>query len=426
MSPSRRTPTRGEPPSSPDADEARAELLADTGLDAAHAARLRDESRRTRPRIERRLVTSGHLSPEGAPRTSCHDGHPTDDGGEDVAPVEEVDAWRDLDGLQLEHVDLLERIDAVHERRLRSPSVRERQASTRVLAEALRRIVDGYDVELVPPRGLVGAMRRADGLVGGMLGRSADVVPRPPCVLRWWARYGRWVRLALALVAGALLAIGAFTVGAVVVVARSVLSTVLFSVDLPEGRSARVLGYDPGWAASVVTHLGDAALLVGLGLGLSLVGHGLWGAVTAFVALFALLGTMLRVASGHHGFRLERLWIDRVVVTVGLAGAALGAALSGQGEPGTVGGVPLVRLAVGGIALVGLCEMVRTVYWAFCRRRLFRRYPSTGDVSVDDVMVAHTSDAVVMNIPRRGLRTRVLDEPAAGSPSLRVVGGPDR
>jgi hypothetical protein len=46
-------------------------------------------------------------------------------------------------------------------------------------------------------------------------------------------------------------------------------------------------------------------------------------------------------------------------------------------------------------------------------------------VSVDDVMVAHTSDAVVMNIPRRGLRTRVLDEPATGSPSLRVVGGPD-
>lgn len=412
-----RTTTRGEPPDTLDADAVRAALLADTDLDPAHAARLRAESRRSRAHVEQRLITSGHLSAGDAP----HPPRPEGDAG--VAPVEDVDAWRDLDGLVDDHADLLERIDTLHERRLRSPSPRERQASTRVLAEALHRIVEGYDVEIALPSGLVGAMRRGDEWIGRALRRGADLVPRPMKMLRWWARYGRWVRLTLALVAGALLASGAFLAGAVVVTVRSVVSTVLFSADLQDGRSDRVLGYDPGWAACVCTHLGDAAVLVGLGFGLTLAGHGLWGAVTAFVALFALLGTMLRVASGHHGFRLERLWVDRVVVVVGQAGAALGAAFSPSSQPGTVAGVPLVRMAVAGIALIGVGEMVRTVYWAFRRRQLFRHRPRAGDVSVDEMLVAHTSDAVVVNIPRHRPRTRVLDEAPAASPSLRVVGG---
>jgi hypothetical protein len=412
-----RTTIRGEPPDTLDADEIRDELVADTDLDPTHAARLRAESRRTRAHIEQRLATSGHLSAGDPPH------RPRPDGDTGAGRVENVDAWRDLDGLVDDHAGLLEHIDTLHERRLRSPSPRERQASTRVLAEALHRIVEGYDVEIAPPRGLVGAMRRGDERIGEVLRRGADLVPRPLSVLRWWARYGRWVRLALALAAGALLASGAFLAGSVVVTARSVLSTALFAADLQEGRSDRVLGYDPGWAACVCTHLGDAAVLTGLGLGLSLAGHGLWGAATAFVALFALLGTMLRVASGHHGFRLERLWVDRVVTTVGQAGAALGAAFSASGQPGTVAGVPLVRVAVAGIALIGLGEMVRTVYWAFRRRQLFRHRPRAGDVSVDEMLVAHTSDAVVVNIPRRSPRTRVLDEARVSSRSLRVVGG---
>ena len=77
--------------------------------------------------------------------------------------------------------------------------------------------------------------------------------------------------------------------------------------------------------------------------GLHLGGHSGWGAATAFAALFSLLATMLRVGSGHHGFRLGRLWVDRVVVTVALAAATAGVAVSEPGGPGVVGGFTFSR-----------------------------------------------------------------------------------
>ena len=115
---------------------------------------------------------------------------------------------------------------------------------------------------------------------------------------------------------------------------------------------------------------------------------------TAFAALFSLLATMLRVASGHHGFRLSRLWVDRVVVTLALAAATAGVALSEPGEPGVVG-----------------------------------HQPRAGGGPGPDVLVARTADAVVMNISRRRTpRARVL-HPSTGpavapaGPHLRVVDG---
>ena len=414
---------RGEPPDDPDPEAARAALRADTRLDGALAARLRDESRRTRAGVERRLVTAGHLADDGTPLTTG-DADDTDD----RAGVDDVDAWRDLGDMLDEHVDLLERIDALHERRLRSPSPRERQAATRILAEALHRVVDGYDVEAEPSRGPVAAAERADDWFGRQLVRAAGLVRRPASGLRWWARNGRWVRLGLALVASALLAAGALGAAALVVAVRSVSATSLFAPDLPDARPGRVLGYDPAWAACVCTHLGDAAVLAGLGLGLHVGGHSGWGATTAFAALFSLLATMLRVASGHHGFRLSRLWVDRVVVTVALAVATAGVAVSEPGEPGVVGGVPVTILAVAAVAAIGVLEISRTVYWAFRRRRLFRHQPRAGGGPVPDVLVARTADAVVMNISRRRPpRARVLHPsmgPAdTGGPHLRVVEG---
>ena len=52
---------RGEPPDDPDPDAARALLARDVAIDGAAAARLREESRRTRARVERRL----------SPRDTC-------------------------------------------------------------------------------------------------------------------------------------------------------------------------------------------------------------------------------------------------------------------------------------------------------------------------------------------------------------------
>lgn len=50
----------------PDADDLRWVLDLDTRLDPATAARLREQARRTRARIERRLVDAGHLPLAGA------------------------------------------------------------------------------------------------------------------------------------------------------------------------------------------------------------------------------------------------------------------------------------------------------------------------------------------------------------------------
>lgn len=407
-------------PDDPDPDVARAALLADTRLDGAAAARLRDESRRSRPRIERRLVTSGHLAEDGAVVEPGPDGGPSS-----------VDAWRDLDAMVEGDVELLEHIDALHERRLRSPSPRERQAATRMLAEALHRIVMGYDVQIEPPHRAVLAGRRVDERLGQALARLAVVVGgrrRVRSGVTWWSRYGLWTRLALALTAALLLAVGVPAIAAAVVAARATISGVLFTLAPSDGRRRRVLGYDPVWAAYVSAHLGEAAMVAGLGLGLYRAGQPAWGVVVAFAALFSLVASMLRVASGHYGFRLDRLWIDRVVTTCALVVAMAGAALADPGGPGLVHGVPTAVVAVAAVVAVGVMDIGRTLYWAFRRRRLFRQARAS-ELAAPDVLVARTGDAVVMNIAHRGPRRRVLDpgpvdpDVDASSPHLRVVGG---
>jgi len=405
---------RGEPPDDPDPGAARTMLASDVGLDGALAARLREESRRTRARVERRLVTAGHLEEDGRPRAP---GAPFEEG-------DTVDAWRDLTDMLDDDVDLLEHIDALHERRLRSASPRERRAATRILAEALHRIVDGYDVEIEPPHRPVMAARRADEWLGRTLGRAAVGGRRPQGSVSWWSRNGRWARLGLALGASLLLAAEATAAAAVVVAVRSVLSVALFAPEVPEGRPGRVLGYDPAWAAFVCTHLGDAAILAGLGLGLSRGGYPAWGAVTAFAALFSLVASMLRVASGHHGFRLPRMWIDRTVTTAALTAATAGAALADPGGPGVVRGIPVAVVAVAAVVAVGVVEIGRTLYYAFRRRRLFRQVAAADSGAVPDVLVARTGDALVMNISRLDAHRRVFDhrpDPVA-APRLRVVG----
>lgn len=405
---------RGEPPDDPDPEAARRMLATDVALDGGMAARLREESRRTRARVERRLVTAGHLHEDGAPRP---DGSPSSE-------LDSVDAWRDLTEMLDDDVDLLEHIDALHERRLRSASPRERRAATRVLAEALHRIVDGYDVEIEPPHRPVMAARRADEWLGRALGRAAVGGRRPQGTVTWWARNGRWARLGLALAAALLLAAGAAVAAAAVVAVRSALSVALFAPEAPDGRPARVLGYDPAWAAFVCTHLGDAAIVAGLGLGLYLDGHAAWAAVTAFAALFSLVASMLRIASGHHGFRLPRLWLDRTVTTAALTAATAGAAVADPAGTGAVRGVPVAVVAVAALVAVGVVEICRTVYYAFRRRRLFRQVAEADSGVVPDVLVARTGDAVVMNISRLDAHRRVVHHlPESGvAPRLRVVG----
>ena len=402
---------RGEPPEDPDPDATRALLATDVALDGALAARLREESRHTRARVERHLGTAGHLLADGTARPA---GAPPD------AP-DTVDAWRDLTAMLDDDVDLLEHIDALHERRLRSVSPRERGAATRVLAEALHRIVDGYDVELEPPHRPVVAAQRADAWLGRMLSRGAIVGRRPQGGVTWWTRNGRWTRLGLALGAAALLAIGAVVAAAAVVAVRSVLSVALFAPDVPDGRPGRVLGYDPAWAAFVCTHLGDAAIVAGLGLALHLDGHPAWAAVTAFAALFSLVASTLRIASGHHGFRLPRLWLDRTVTTAALTAATAGAALADPGGSGIVHGVPAAVVAVAAVLAVGVVEIGRTLYYAFRRRRLFREVAAAEAGAAPDVLVARTGDAVVMNISRLDAHRRVVDH-RPPPPRLRVVG----
>ncbi|HEX6424224.1 MAG TPA: hypothetical protein VFZ79_12135, partial [Acidimicrobiales bacterium] len=85
--------------------------LTQTHLDRVTAARLRDESRRTRPRIERRLTDAGHLTADGEPvaddRAAPRTGHR-------AAPhSDHIDAWRDLSDLLDDNVAFFEHIDAL-------------------------------------------------------------------------------------------------------------------------------------------------------------------------------------------------------------------------------------------------------------------------------------------------------------------------
>jgi hypothetical protein len=369
----------------------------DTSLDADTIARVRDEARRTRPGVEARLVAAGFLPAAAGSR-------PGDDGQRDL------DWRRDLDGRVDEDVAFLEYIDALHEQRLRSPSARDRQAATRTIAEALYRIVDGYWVDDGPPHRPVQAVRRLDDAVGQLYGKLATMWVSPgSAAARVWARHGRWVRLGLALAAALLLAAGAVAVAAIAVTARAVLS-VAFTAPAPiEGPRRRLLGYNAQWTSCVATHVGDAAVLAGLGWALSADGRPLWGAVTAVAALVGLTATMTRVAASSQGFRLPRLYLDRATKAVALPAAAGLAAIAGDlvRPAGIVVGV----LAVGSVAAAALSDVVRVVYWAVRRRRLFRRVASAGgDGPVPDVIVARTSDALVMNITRAGHRPALFDD----------------
>lgn len=190
------------------------------------------------------------------------------------------------------------------------------------------------------------------------------------------------------------------------------------------GRSARAasyIGYDPHWATSIGTHLGDAAVVAGLGLGLHLGGHSEWGVVAVFAACFRVIATMLRVASGYHGFRLPRLWLDRVAMTVGLPVAVAVAAVVPSAGPGRLGGVPVVAAVVAVEVAIGLSEVGRVTYFAWCRRRLSRRAAAAGDALVPDAIVTHTSDAIVVNLSRAADRPGVLDSVPAER-RLRAVG----
>ncbi len=437
---------RGEPPDDPDPDVAVVDdrspdawcggagrrhdlddeldwaLDVDTRLDGATAARLRDESRLTRARIERRLSDAGHLPLTGDESIEGVDDADVPSGDDAPDRVEAVDQWRDLGDLLDEHVGFLEQIDGLHEQRLRSPSPRERQAATRALGEALYRIVDGYRVDVEAPHRPVMAARRVDLWLGRTVERLAGARRRPPIALRWWAHRGRWVRLALALVAGLMLAQGNLVLGAAAVTARAGLSLVLFA-PAPHSPRRRALGYNPDWAACICTHIGDAAILTGLGFGLHAAGETTWGAVTVLAALFGLIATMLRVATGHQGFRLPRLWLDRAVRTVVLPAAVVGAAVAGEPDAAVVGGAPGAAIAVVAVVAIGVVEICRTLYYALRRRRLFRRAEATHGGPLPDVIVAHTSDALVMNItrpdPRRTVFGRGPDD--TGARHLRAV-----
>ena len=376
----------------------------DAGIDRATAARLRDEARRSRDRIERRLAAAGHL-PGGVsgPR-----------------PVgDAIDERRNLSRRLDENVTFYEHIDALHERRLHSPSPRERQVATRALAEALHRIVAGYQVADDPPHRPVLVARALDEWLGRAYDRLAASGPRRDGATRWWARDGRWVRLALALVAGVLLSENHVVAAAMLVCVRSLLSVALYAPAPPVGRRRRLLGYDPQWGTCISTHLGDAAILTGMGLGLHLGGSTEWGAATVFAALFGVITKMMRVASGQHGFRLPRLWLDRAVTTAVLPAVVVAAALP-LGGLGTLAGLPVGAVAVGVVTLIGLVEIGRTVYYALCRRRLFRRASESG--FVPDAIVAHTADGIVVNLSRAGGSVTVFDMDGEAPAHLHAVG----
>ncbi|MBN2622014.1 MAG: hypothetical protein JXA83_01540, partial [Acidimicrobiales bacterium] len=364
----------------------------DTTLDRATAARLREESRRSRPRVAARLAMAGHL-PAGSDRT-------TDGTVEHRSDPPSVDEHRNLSARLDENVAFFEHIDALHDRRLHSPSPRERQVATRALAEALHRIVAGYQVDTDQPHRPIVAARRADEWLGRLYDRVAARGPSRQGASRWWARDGRWVRLVLALLASVLLAGNHVVGGALAVTTRSLLSGVLYAPAPPVSQRRRLLGYDPGWASCVLTHMGDAAILVGLGLGLHLGGHSAWGAAAVLAALFRLLATMIRVASGQQGFRIPRLWLDRAATTLALPVAVIAAAVVPPEGPGVVAGVPVAVVALGTVAAIGVVEIARTVYWALCRRRLFRRAAVALGGLVPDAIVAHTADGIVVNLQR--------------------------
>jgi hypothetical protein len=393
----------GAQPDDPLPDAGAWRRQADPRLGPRDIARLQADARRSHDRIAQRLTSAG-LAP-----------------GADTTGVPDIDARRDLDAALEVDVDTLQRIDELHDRRMRSASPRERQHATTVLAEALHRIVDGYQVGDPPPSRLVRALRRADDAVRRAYARITLFDADTP-VVAWWEPVSRWVLLALAACASVLLA-GGHVVGAAALVAARV---TLAAVTAPPAPSAttwrRLIGYNPDWASSVCSHAGDALILAGLAAGLHAGGRPLWAALTMGAALFGLLATVSRIAAREQGLRLPRLWIERAAKDVALTGAAAAAAVTTSRGLGSASPFTLVAPAV--VVAMGVAELVRTAYYARRRRHLLSRAATasgTGDL-VPNAIVVSTGDAIVVNLRRSGSRAPIFpDHRDAAGPRLRVI-----
>jgi hypothetical protein len=388
----------------PDAHTWRRE--AEPRLDRRDVARLQTAAREGRERIAQRLIDAGLDPDTGA-----------------AAGVPDLDARRDLDAALEVDVDTLQRIDELHERRMRSASPRERQHATTVLAEALHRIVDGYQVGDPPPSRLVRGLRRVDDGVSRAYARLTVFRDHTTVVARW-EPLSRWVLLGLA-AAGAVLLAGGHAVGAA---ALLVLRVTLAAATAPPAPSAstwrRIIGYNPDWASSVCSHAGDAFILAGLAAGLHAGGRPLWATLTMGTALFGLLATVSRIAAREQGLRLPRLWIERAAKDLALTGAVVAVAIASIGGLGSPPPSTLVAPAV--VGAMGVTELIRTAYYARRRRRLLSRAATAngaGDL-VPNAIVVTTGDAIVVNLRRSGFRAPIFPDPqGAGGPHLRVVRG---
>jgi hypothetical protein len=393
----------GAQPDDPLPDASAWRHQADPRLDPGDVARLQAAARRSHNRIARRLTSAG-LAP-----------------GADVAGVPDIDARRDLDAALEVDVDTLQRIDELHDRRMRSASPRERQHATTVLAEALHRIVDGYQVGDPPPSRVVRGLRRADDAVRRAYARVTVFDADTP-VVAWWEPVSRWVLLALA-GCGAVLLAGGHVVGAAAVVTGRVALAAVTAAPAPSATTwRRLIGYNPDWASSVCSHAGDALILAGLAAALHAGGRPVWAALTMGAALFGLLATVSRIAAREQGLRLPRLWIERAAKDLALTGAAAAAAITMSGGPGSASPFTLVAPAV--VAAMGIAELVRTAYYARRRRHLLSRAATasgTGDL-VPNAIVVSTGDAIVVNLRRTGSRAPIFpDHRDAAGPSLRVI-----
>ena len=381
---------------------------ADPRLDARDVARLQAAAGQSRERIAQRLAAAG-LVPEA--------------GG--AARVPDLDARRGLDTALEVDVDTLQRIDELHARRMRSASPRERQHATTVLAEALHRIVDGYQVGDPPPSRLVRWLRSVDDRVRRAYGRLTVFDDQSP-VAASWEPLSRWVLLVLATAGAMLLAEGYVLVAAVLIGTRVTLAAVTAPPAPSVSTWRRLIGYNPDWASSVCSHAADALILAGLAAGLHAGGRSAWAAPTMAAALFGLLATVGRIAAREQGLRLPRLWIERAAKDVALTGAVVAAAITASRGLGSAS--PLTLVAPGVVAAMGMVELARTAYYARRRRRLLSRAAAsdgTGDL-VPNAIVVTTGDAIVVNLRRSGSRPGIFPERrGGGGPSLRVVRADD-
>jgi hypothetical protein len=377
---------------------------ADPRLDARDVARLQAAAGQSRERIAQRLATAGLVSE-----------------AREAARVPDLDARRDLDaGLEVD-VDTLQRIDELHARRMRSASPRERQHATTVLAEALHRIVDGYQVGDPPPSRLVRWLRSVDEGVRRAYAGLTVFDDRAPVAARW-EPLSRWLLLVLAAAGASLLAGGYVVVAAVLIGTRVTLAAVTAPPAPSVSTWRRLIGYNPDWASSVCSHGADALILAGLAAGLHAGGRSAWAALTMAAALFGLLATVSRIAAREQGLRLPRLWIERAAKDVALTGAVVAAAVTASRGLGSAS--PLTLVAPGVVAAMGIVELTRTAYYARRRRRLLSRAAAsdgTGDL-VPNAIVVTTGDAIVVNLRRSGSRPGIFpDRPPAGRPRLRAV-----